>query len=450
MTFERSLPGVPNPLHRSDKVDRSEGRAEDGPRWRTTGTPPIRFVETPRGDDAFEHPPLTEKFRRLVMLDVIHDGDIIPQEFLEDSAGRPISREAFETAYEQERDWGASNVATALAKELGVDGYWRVELARVVMDFGRFPGITPKDASHLDRRAINYPFSDLLDFTQKRRVLECYYDAISEVFERAVGASRVKLAIHTYDTFNKSGTRRPPMSILTRPVGYQVLNEMPYGVFDPLYPDILGQFTADRMLRDRLSLTLERAGIATEHNYPYLLPDGSVEVRSQVWSFFQRARGDFQAEHPETIDDPAYKRVWAMLLDTNLRSTESDLLRGYLHFYRRPPPGGEDSFASARQAYTAICAFVRKDNGSLVERYRKDNDRRSTLGIEVRKDLVWNFDPVTGRPQGPIPGAAEQIAKVLARGLRVYFEKDRPLRDEDTDSVGHELSADLFPPISGD
>ena len=152
MTAERSLPGVPSPLR--DPRPTEDGAL--GQRWRSTAASPIQFVKTPRRQGGSEVlPPIAEQWRKLLMLDVIHDGDFIPEEFLRREDGSEIPATMFQHAYEQERDWGASDVAAALARELGLDGFWRVEVARVVMDFGRFPGITPKDASHLDRRAIN-------------------------------------------------------------------------------------------------------------------------------------------------------------------------------------------------------------------------------------------------------------------------------------------------------
>lgn len=399
-------------------------RATSHTAYRTQGDDPVAFVPVPGG--SVDRPYLlSPDARERIVLDVIHDGDIIPEEFLVDRNGEPIADSAFWTQYEHERDWGASQVAAELARQLGLDGYWWVKIARVVMDFGRFPGITHKNAGHLDRHAINYPFSTLLGFEQKRRILGRYYDAISAQFNAIVAPAQVKLAIHTYDSHNRSGTRRPPMSILTRCVGYQIRSEMPFGVFDPLYPDILGEFTSDRILRDRISLTLEGAGIHTEHNFPYLLPDGSVEVRSQVWNFFRVTREAFEVEYPQTRTDPAFAMVWDMFLDTNLRSSESETLRGYLHAFRRVPVDSEPRFMAARRAYEQIAHFVRRDGNQFVEHYRHMRTRPSALGIEVRKDLVYQFD-ANGHPVAPKPREARKIAAVLARAIHTYFTEDYP------------------------
>ncbi|MEM9492740.1 MAG: hypothetical protein AAGC55_26565, partial [Myxococcota bacterium] len=240
-----------------------------------------------------------------------------------------------------------------------------------------------------------------------------------------VARVQVKLAIHTYDTYNRSGTRRPPMSILTRCIGYQSHSEMPFGVFDPLYPDILGEFTSDRILRDRVSLTLERAGLHTEHNYPYLLPDGSVEVRSQVWNFFSRTRDAFERERPETREDAAYQRVWNMLLDTNLRSAESESLRSYLHAFRRVPKGLDRDYADSRLAYEEITHFLHREGGHYVEKYRVSRRRPSAIAIEVRKDLVYEFDK-DGQPIRPKIREARKISAIIARALHTYFTEDCP------------------------
>lgn len=382
---------------------------------------PVAFVSVQ--DEAPGDFLLPDDAKKKIAIDVIHDGNVIPGELLVDERGGPIQEEAFWDYYVMERDWGSGLVARELARHLGLGGYWSVQIARAVMDFGRFPGITPKNADHLGRHAINYPFSEILGFEQKQRILEHYYDSISERYNAIVEHAQVKIAIHTYDTYNKSGTLRPPVSMLTRCVGYQSGSEMPFDVFDPLYPDILGEFTCDRILRDRMSLTLERAGLHTEHNYPYLLPDGSVEVRSQVWSFFRFARQEFEAAHPGSREDPAFEQVWQMLLDTNLRSSESEALRSYLHAFRRVPTDREAEFAAARRAYGEISRFLARDDHALVMRYRYSRARPSALGIEVRKDLVFEFDSQR-RPVAPKPREARKIASIIARAIKIYFTKD--------------------------
>lgn len=377
-----------------------------------------------------------------ILIYTIHDGSAIPAPFW-DVVGEGSERErrldTFEDLYVLERDWGADLVAKKLVAALNREGYrcegfYRVNIARVLMDFGRFPGNTPPEADHLHRFAINYPFSRWLDYDGKKRLLEEYYDKISEEFEKVVFGKHLTIALHTYDRFNRrGGTERPLMSIITRPIGYQTKSEMPLDFFDSMYPPVLAEYTADRKLTYRLSLMLEKAGIAVAHNYPYNFPDGSMEVRSQVWNFFQYLRQNFEESYPATRDDAVYQSVWELLLDTNLRSTQSENLRSYLHMFRKAPAGKERIFQDALDAYREIKTFLLGDQGALIKRYRNAPSRMSSLGIEVRKDFVWDFtDKMCREPQGPKVENAELIARHLARALMVYLSEDRvhpqPLR----------------------
>lgn len=388
---------------------------------------PVEFVrvEAPEGGAPLALP---EAIANRIMIDVIHDGDWIPEGLLTDADGHRIPDEAFLDDYTMERDWGACSVAEALCKRLGIPGYHRVVIARVIMDFGRFPGLTHEDAGHLDRYALNYPFSEMLGFAQQRHVLEDYYDKISAHFETAVSDSITKIAIHTYDKRNDSGTVRPEISVLTRSSSYQAESEMPFGVFDEMYPDVLSEYTADRLLRDRISLTFEKAGYTVAHNYPYTLPDGSIEVRSQVWSFFRYLQRKFEEAFPLAKAEYGFSMVWRMLLDTNLRTAESETLRSYLYMFRRVAPELETDFAAARQAYERVREFLANDLDALLAGYLQSEERLSSLGIEVRKDLVYDFENER-HPTAPAPQRVGKIADALARALHRYFTDDRPTRD---------------------
>lgn len=361
-----------------------------------------------------------EHYRDRVVITTVHDGAYIPPRFME----RDVDTDLVQKFYEHERDWGAGLVAASLTQGLGLPSFSHVQVARVLMDFGRFPGLTPKKATHLSRFAISFPFSGFLDFTDKRTVLERYYDPISRHMDSLMTGGLVSISVHTYDTRNASGTVRPQISLVTRAAGYQVHSEMPIGVFDPLYPDILGEFTCDRILRDRISLNLEKDGIPVAHNYPYLLPEGSLEVRSQVWFFFDYLRTCFERDNPSTQGDPAYRAVWGLLLDTNLRSTESEALRSYIHMYRRPAAETEPSFAAARRAYEHVEQYLHDDRERIVDAYRFSPQRPSSLGIEVRKDLIWEFDK-NERPIGPRREQAWQIGQCIARAVAQYLREDR-------------------------
>ncbi|MCA9519597.1 MAG: hypothetical protein KC609_01430, partial [Myxococcales bacterium] len=367
-----------------------------------------------------------DEYRGILSLDVIHDGRCIPDEFLIDRHGGAIEEEALRERFIAERDWGASIIAARLAQHLGLGGFLRVGIARVLLDFGRFPGSTAWLASHLNRFAINFPFSELLSYRQKATLLERYYDGISREFEAALDGKLLKIAIHTYDTHNQSGTVRPPVSLLTRSVGIETHGEMPQGLFDPLYPDILGEFTADRVLRDRMSLLLEKSGIPVAHNYPYNLPEGSLEVRYQVWSFFRYVRRRFEEAHPDAIGDPAFRMVWEMLSDTNLRSSESEALRSHIHMFRRPPEDRRAEFETAEAAYTRVQRFLDADNRQVIDDYRFSPSRASSLAIEVRKDLIFDLDDA-GWPIRYRPETVDVLTHAMADALATYLRDDRPL-----------------------
>ncbi len=369
-------------------------------------------------------PRYPKEYRPLLMVDVIHDGRYVPPEYLLDEQGNSFPQGLFEDDYLRERDWGASIVAERIASQLGLEGYCKVNTARVLLDFGRFPGSTTTRAHHLKRFAINYPFSDLLGYSQKKRLLEEHYDVISKKMDEALQGKLIKLAVHTYDKKNPSGTERPHVSLVTRSVGFRIDQETSQGLHDPLFPQVLGEFTADRVLRDRVSLTLEKNGIPVGHDYPYLLPEGSPEVRSQVWSFFQFLRGRFEEAHPDSQERSEYQLVWNMLLDTNLRDSESETLRSYIHSFRRAPRGRVREFARAQAAYRKIEAFRRSEQVGVVEEYRYSDTRHSSFGIEVRKDLVWDFDS-EGRAIQPNPENALAIADVIAEGIAHYLRDDR-------------------------
>ena len=210
------------------------------------------------------------------------------------------------------------------------------------------------------------------------------------------------------------------------------MEKIPFGIFDRLYPDQLAECTADRKLTARISLTLEKAGLAVATDFPYSLPNGSIEVRSQVWIFFKYLRGLFETTHPECVGDPAFERVWTMLLDTNLRSSASVGLRSYLHMFRKPPRGRDAIFKQAQVAYQQIADFFNQRRQEIVDKFRTNPHRLTTLAVEVRKDLVWHFnDHHTKEPMFGAEGVRHQnvqrIAGLLAQSIEHYFAKDRTI-----------------------
>lgn len=392
---------------------------------------PIEFVKVaPKTDRVYKDD---------IMLYSVHGGDVIPEIFYQGIAHafRGSKRRSAEVQkrYAIEKDWGANQIAEGLAAELGCGGFWRINIARVLLDFGRFPGITPLGADHMDRSAINYPFAQALNFKLKRDLLEKIYDGISAEIEKATMGKLIKIGLHSYDHRNPTfshyqGTIRPEASLIFRSASFQLLKHMPHGLFDPLFPDQLAEYTADRKLTSRVSLVLEKGGVAVSNNFPYLLPDGSVEVRSQIWSFFKYLQSVHKEAYPEHQDDPTYDLVWAMLLDTNLRCSESEALRSYIHMYRNPPKGRHKVFRAAQHAYEAIKGFFEENSTELIDRFRFSRHRLSTMALEVRKDLIWNFhddhtwDPYLGE-EGPKRENIRNLTALIAQALDIYMQEDR-------------------------
>ncbi len=395
--------------------------------WLGDAPQPAEFIPDPEPLESVGFP---SAWRERILIDSIHGGDAIPPEFLP-SLSRCLD---FKQAYILEKDWGANQVAARLAHKLGLAGFFRVNIARCLMDFGRFPGETPPGADHLRRFAISDPAARYLSHEEKRSVLRSWFDPISSAIEGHVQNSLLKIAVHTYDKLNEAGTERPLVSLIFRPASYQANNRMPYGVFDRIYPDHLAEFTADRRLTSRISLELEKRGITVAYNYPYLMPEGSVEFRAQVWFFFQFLRERFVAAHPELAQSPDYLQVWEMLQDTNLRSARSAALRSHLHLFRTVSAEQEHLFHRYRQAYEHIERFLIQEDISTA--YRTNPERPGSLALEIRKDFVWRFaDDACRHPlEGPEGARWENIDRItteLARAIRIYLCEDRiPVVDE--------------------
>ena len=382
---------------------------------------PISIFPTPK-----DPTPFPKIYQSLITIDVIHDGVYLPPDLMNDKHGQAISKEEIQENFIIERDWGANIVAARIAQRLGLGSFCSVNTARCLLDFGRFPGSTREGATHLGRFAINQPFSQRLGLRQKRLLLKHHYDQISDVLGEYIQGKLLKIAVHTYDQYNQSGTERPEVSLVTRAEGLQKENKLPFGVFDPLFPNAIAEFTVDRVLRDRISLTLEKNKIPVAHNYPYLLPDGSVEVRHQVWSFFAWLQKMFQKAHPESIENIAFTRVWDMLLDTNLRSAQASEIRSILHMYRNPPVEREEFFDQVILAYIQIKKFMSSKDGTLIKEYRKSDERAMTFGIEVRKDLLWEFNAY-GEPVRLRPERGLFIADKIAEAITLYLCSDREI-----------------------
>ena len=394
------------------------------------GDPPYQLQPIkPTAEHAAPRP-----FRGKVLIQTLHDGAAIPARYRFAPDGNPrVDPELLRQRFSEERDWGANLVAEQIASALGLRGYGRCRVARALVDFNRFPGSTPDNHLELmDRQAINFPFSSALVHEEKLEVLERYYDGTSALLEQHMANKTIILSVHTYDERHPSHTRRADVSLVHLPRNYQREARMPYGVFDPLYPDQLAESTCSRILRDRISLNLERSGIRVIHNHPYAATEGSIEVRSQIWFFFRFLRRRFENAFGNTADKGAYQWVWKMLLNTNLRHQDGEALRGYLHRYREVPRTSVKRYRDARRAYEHVKSFL--DESSVVSDFRHSRSRPSSLGLEVRKDLVCELDPVTRAPARIKPEqveAARLIGKVVASAISIYFDTDRPVYLED-------------------
>lgn len=364
-----------------------------------------------------------DQYEERIVVDTIHAGDAVPERYL-----KHFEKPESKNWHAREKDWGANYVAAKLAEKLNLRGFYKVQIARSLLDFGRFPGCTSPEKKmfmerHMNRLSINPPFTQLLNYEEKKLLLR-EYDTISDKFEEIVPKATLQIGIHTYDKENPTysedqltGTVRPLASVIYRSLAYQMRTHMPYGLFDPLFPDELSEFTADPVLIDLISLELQRADIRVAHNFPYSFPSGSVEVRAQIWTFFQYLKEIFTKENPDTKEIDSYKNIWRMFLDTNLRDGDSEIYRSFIHKYRTPPKGYEQKCSEALAAYHDVQGFLQKNELKILNDYRNDKSRFNSIAIEVRKDFIWDFEEM-----GPIDENVEKVATHFANAINTYFE----------------------------
>ena len=372
--------------------------------------------------------PCPEALRSRIAIDVIHDGNWIPRSFTSSDPSHILHPTRLHDPFVTERDWGAECVASCLASALHTPGYTRVNTARVLLDFGRFPGTSRVGADHMNRFAITHPFSEHLSHKQVQDLLENHYDVISAGMDETSRDKLLKVAIHTYDARKPGRSRRPAVSVLTRFHGLTDTPGNPIRLFDAACPAEIVEMTTDPILRSRILLHLEEAAIYAAENYPYTLPEGSVEVRAMVWFFFRHVQKLFVERTPHLHHGPAAERVWNMLMDTNLRSADSYTLRGFLHMYRRPATEDEVLFAEARDYYAEVTRFISEYREALVRDWLQSVERPSSLILEVRKDLVFDYEG--GQPIGPRVDDAKYLARVFAAAIQQYLVEDRPAREE--------------------
>ena len=392
--------------------------------------PPLELVEVAPAAE----PPIPAALLDRIAIYTPHDGGAIPPRFYfgPDGVTPRIDPSVLVPRHVAMRDWGANLVAEELASALGLRAYARCRVARVLLDFNRFPGRTPvDDAEPLEALAIGRMFATALRHDEAADLPESYYDPIWERMEGVVAGALIGIATHTYDETHASRTKRADLSLISLPLSYQRDARLRFGVFDPMYPDHLAESTCSRILRDRISLNLERSGFRVTHNHPYPIPDGGIEMRAQVWHFFRFLRRRFEQRHPETVSQPPYETVWTMLLDTNLRLAEADALRGFVHRFRRVRTEDRPAFQAALDAYQRVQRFL--ETSDVVTEFRRSPERPSSLGIEIRKDLLSTFDPKTGHPSRPDARqleTARQIARAIAGAIATYIDTDRRVYEE--------------------
>lgn len=191
----------------------------------------------------------------------IHDGDLVTPAFAPVALGE---------AFDRERDFGADTVANFLAHALGVGSRLRVRLARSVLDAGRFFGVEDGRGAHTSRRAVPAEIAAACD-PHDLEGLAAAHATIEAVIANevaAAGTSPIAIGVHTYDPVNPDGSPRPELSLLDLPESVARGSA-----------DFLPRSTTNPALLDRLTAALAVEGFSIRRNDPYLLPDGSLEVR---------------------------------------------------------------------------------------------------------------------------------------------------------------------------
>lgn len=394
-----------------------------------------------------------------VLVYTIHDGNLIPPSVAAELGGGDLE------GFVDDRDWGADLVAHSLAWALGLPGFYRVGVARNCLDFGRLPRVTQKHntRTHAGRGAIHYPLADKLSRHAHAGLLGLY-ETISDGLEKAIwltlngdiGPARVAdvlrqdealgesawshdacdasglvmLGIHTYDEAGPALERRPKVSLIYRPESLVSQGFLTPGLFDPLYPSRLAEFTADRMLIRRLGLVFEREQLPTADNHVYRLPDGSVELQSQAWLFFRYLQQEFHREQADSAPRE-FAELWAMLRNASSRRLET--VRGMAVLHQHSPSDDAERLGRQYESIQRWAELERKPNGShlggtVVDRYRLSPLRPSSLAIEFRKDLVARGVPrPEAHPDYDLP-QIRRLSGALAQGLREYLAEDRPAK----------------------
>ncbi len=361
-----------------------------------------------------------------VIVDVIHDGVRIPPSidaFIDENGEL---REEVHAAFLRERDWGAAALAERLAYHLGCRGYYRNEAARVVCDYNRFRGRSVPEAGHIGRKALFPPASEMLSEAEGEQALATCYDPVTKaLFERAteafdgesVAESRLlRVTAHTYDDRVGEGYRRPKASLIFTPFEYHEASRLPAGVYAPLFPERLAEFTADRALAYRIALNLEKNYLPVAVNSPYFLPLGGAEMRLQVWCYMQHLQHLVERIGSDT-EVERLAPLWPVLMAVD------------------EPWGARELDADMQALFDELTAFVERHRYEAVERYRYSAYRPNAIEVELRKDRIWEGSWQTladGReayvpePGGLNEDEIDRVASIIAHGIRKYLTEDQP------------------------
>lgn len=426
-----------------------------------------------------------------VVLDVIHGGNVIPPELVgayEDTTtvpdpnkpGTMSFKELFHQGYDIERDWGAHEVAKAIARSLELQGYYYVPLARNILDFNRFPGISRQWSPHLDRLAVSGGLTDFIRQNCRKELLG-YYQTIArqmedvlhrklqtgleanEVRMRAAGISMpdsglqpvresglIKIAVHTFDKYGDGGVERPVVGIIHRSKSIFESGHLPAGVYSRLFPHQLAAFTADRLLKASITAALEKNYIPEISDYPYMVSEGSVEMRGQALLWFEYLRDCFQragnmqgAELSELLEKDvgknAYRKFWEAVLNPNQYHPDTALISRFVD----GRIGAEDErgidFDSIATIEAEVARFLAENapnplaatdkKRGIISQYQYDALRPSFLAIEVRKDVLragrWESTPLGYRyvckDAPPKAENIELIGSAIAEGIKNYW-----------------------------
>ncbi len=389
---------------------------EDAPaRLRTVdGVAPLTLVGDPDTTDP-------------ICLFTLHDGDVIPSNALGPHTELIAARSELTAAHIRRRDWGANLVARELAEVLGLACRAHVPLARVLLDAGRFPGVSSSGVPPAARRAVSPPLADLITGEIKHHIIVEYYDEIARGLARWLKRAQIILDVRTYTPDQPGCGASSSIEIITRRMRYPAHEQPPGTVFDPLFPSALFGPNCNRSLMLQAVVNQAPDARAARLDHAYYMPEGSVEIRVQVWAFFRFLRRRFTEAFPKTHHDVAFRKTWAMLLDITRRSLDAELLRGYLHSYREAPPDQQTLFVDARRAYAKIGRFLDLHEDTLVHGYRFSTERPSCITVEVGKDLFYDLDTERGttrRRDDATDNArtvAQSIAPLVLEHLHAFF-----------------------------